>query len=122
MKTSDLSGTLLDYWVAHAEGFDPIDGRTIPKGEFMWKARRAVSGSVGWMSHKFSRDWTLGGPIIERENLLVAPNGTPGSGWHSRVKTTAGFLSDESLGPTPLVAAMRAYVASKYGDEVPDLT
>jgi hypothetical protein len=23
-------------------------------------------------------------------------------------------------GPTPLIAAMRAFVASKYGDEVPD--
>ncbi|RSZ35322.1 MULTISPECIES: phage protein NinX family protein [unclassified Variovorax] len=121
MKTAELTGVVLDFWVAEAEGYEPVSGKTIPKGDFMWKAPRAISPAVGWMSHKFSQDWALAGPIIERENLCVAPNGRPGSGWHALVKTTGGFLSDEYQGPTPLIAAMRAYVASKFGEEVADM-
>lgn len=120
MKTSELAGVLLDYWVAKAEGYEPWAGATMPKGDFMWKAARATGSTAGWLSHKFSQDWSLAGPIIEREQILVAPNGAPGSGWHARTKSGGGFLSEELQGPTPLIAAMRAYVALKFGAEVLD--
>lgn len=42
-----------------------------------------------------STNWSQGGPIIEREAAQY-----------------------ECFGPTPLIAAMRCYVASKLGDEV----
>ena len=54
-----------------------------------------------------STDWSQGGPIIEREGIGIFPLGN-GRGW------AAGLRS----GPTPLIAAMRCYVASKLGDEV----
>lgn len=64
-----------------------------------------------------SADWQHGGPIIQCEeiDLRAHDDGT----WDAAIypygkKTTHG------QGPTPLIAAMRAYVASKYGEEVPN--
>ena len=63
-----------------------------------------------------STDWEQGGPIIEREKLCITAS-VEGD-W------TAFCVSDEMdmqwicRGPTPLVAAMRCYVASKMGDEI----
>lgn len=59
---------------------------------------------------RFSTDWAQGGPIIEREKITIEWTGEDWMGyiWHD----------EEVFGPTPLVAAMRCYVASKLGDEV----
>ena len=54
----------------------------------------------------FSKDWAQGGPIIERELIAI----------HGDWKATLGEGTYE--GPTPLIAAMRCYVASKLGAEV----
>lgn len=71
-----------------------------------------------------STNWAQGGPIFEREKLCVGtkhqcdPEYVPlidpsVSSW---ARTTAGgYLS---YGPTPLIAAMRAFVASKVGDSI----
>ena len=58
--------------------------------------------------------WHQAGPIIERERIELVPNG---KGWDALQQ--AQHIPIE--GPTPLVAAMRCYVASKLGDivEVP---
>lgn len=58
-----------------------------------------------------STNWAHGGPIIEREKMRVQP--FMGK-WISYIDTTAAHAD----GPTPLVAAMRCYVASKLGEEV----
>jgi len=72
--------------------------------------KHAVNGHC-WRSP--STDWAVGGPIIERAgiNLLEL-----GGAWVARASTD-GIWSGE----TPLIAAMRAYVASVLGDEVPDV-
>jgi len=115
-KTAELTGVLLDFWVAEAEGYEPVSGTNIPKGDFMWKAPRAIAPAVGWMSHKFSQDWALAGPIIERERITVEP---VAGGWRASI---GGEVSNFDLaGPKPLVAAMRAYVTSKFGEELPDM-
>ena len=67
-------------------------------------------GSTGeyWVGF-FSTDWAQGGPIIEREKIATA--------WHiTRWVAWRGVV--EHPGPTPLIAAMRCYVAAKLGDEV----
>lgn len=58
----------------------------------------------------FSTDWVQGGPIIEREGIAVYLYGD--SEWNAHVGER------ESVGPTPLIAAMRCFVASKLGDEI----
>ena len=57
-----------------------------------------------------STDWAQGGPIIEREKITIE---WTGEDWMAYV-----WHDHEWFGPTPLIAAMRCYVASKLGDEV----
>lgn len=60
-----------------------------------------------------STDWAQGGPIIEREQIgLEAWKSV--SGWQA-FNPSATFVYN---GKTPLIAAMRCYVASKLGEEV----
>jgi hypothetical protein len=69
------------------------------------------------MFYEYSSDWEDAGPIIERERIGFGWIGDDnGAKWAARVY---GGYSYE--GSTPLVAAMRAYVASKFGAEVPDI-
>jgi hypothetical protein len=58
-----------------------------------------------------STDWAQGGPIIERERIELRGDGD--EGW-----IAYDNLNPTQKGPTPLIAAMRCYVASKLGEEV----
>jgi hypothetical protein len=73
----------------------------------------------------YSTDWAQGGPIIEREKLSVGTRYTNDQIYHDTDvlfwarNAIGGFLK---YGPTPLIAAMRCYVASKLGEniDIPD--
>ena len=97
MKTSELTGAALDWAVAKCESVTCTT----------WKGRVVDAFSNPLMYHD---DWALAGPIIERVRITVIamPNGT----W----ATSSPCHSFHH--PTPLIAAMRCYVASKLGDEV----
>ena len=56
-----------------------------------------------------STDWAQGGPIIEREGIQIWCAGPLWGAGHGKWKR---FES----GDTPLIAAMRCYVASKQGE------
>jgi hypothetical protein len=90
MKTSELSGVQLDWAVAKAEGY--------PDEDIL----------VDYLN--YSADWRLGGSIIEREKIALFLNG------NDEWAATDGIKN--SVGDTPLIAAMRCYVASKLGDEI----
>jgi hypothetical protein len=66
--------------------------------------------------HDESTDWAQGGPIIERERIGFKYTGTA----MEFVAWVNGELSTmhDQYGPTPLIAAMRCYVASKFGDDL----
>ena len=68
-----------------------------------------------------STDWSDGGPIIERERITIETYGDYPN-WVASLtyeeKEFDGIARAEVRGPTPLIAAMRAYVASKMGDEI----
>jgi hypothetical protein len=73
--------------------------------------------NVGWEPEGedrdfYSTDWAQGGPIIEREGISIRQVLT--DFWAAEVE--AGDYEHD--GPTPLIAAMRCYVASKLGDEI----
>ena len=102
IKTSELDGAQLDYAVAHCE---ELKLSRLSGGEFL------LSNGDFWFP---STNWAQGGPIIEREEIKVGPQIC--SGWESTVWENCRPIS--SKGPTPLVAAMRCYVASKLGEEV----
>lgn len=107
MKTSELTGAALDWAVAKCEGFTDYDHAT----ETMLAPRKEY-GRVNLDEYSYSTDWAQGGPIIEREGMtlscrLIKPY----------AMMNVGYLVTE-YGDTPLIAAMRCYVASKLGDEV----
>lgn len=101
MKTAELTGAALDWAVAKCERFQKHAAASI-----------VVMGGYGP-----STDWAQGGPIIERmgENGLILMRATTRKlGWRASLDFPNAFF----FGPTPLVAAMRCYVASRLGDEV----
>ena len=98
MKTSTLTGKALDWAVNYAEGLNNI-----------------------FTPVNYCGKWEHGGPLIERERICPCPSNTvAGSPWSAT--DLSGHITQ--FGPTPLIAAMRCYVASKLGDDVdvpPDL-
>jgi hypothetical protein len=99
VKTSELSGAQLDWAVAKAEGrWDELDFEAVPP-QFR-----------GNMS--YSTDWTLGGPIIEREKISLDQC------YDTHLLALSSDCRTYSLGATPLIAAMRVFVDSKLGEEV----
>ena len=78
--------------------------------------------------HHYSSNWSQGGPLIDLEDIELQrladavavelhPTFSPGDRWEANI-----WLADQDpiyyCGPTPLIAAMRCFVASRLGDEV----
>lgn len=120
MKVSELSGALLDYWVARALGYSSVQ-------DLERRSGLCIVDGDGYQTKDWSpsRDWTQGGPIIERERIMIVPagyNGDPEHEWMAGDEECwTKFRQPRWRGPTPLVAAMRAFVSRKFGDEVEDL-
>lgn len=115
IKVSELTGDALDYLVAKANGWVNYPTDSIERGQ-VWHmdAKNAPYGPVtSREAFRPSTDWAQGGPIIERELLLVDYKG---KGLWFSFDNKRGSVTGE--GETPLEAAMRCYVASKLGDEV----
>jgi hypothetical protein len=64
------------------------------------------------VNYRPSTNWAQAGPLIEREGISV--NSIPPLGWMAITNDAELMLN----GDTPLIAAMRCYVASKLGDDV----
>jgi hypothetical protein len=113
-KTTDLIGAALDWAVAKCEGREIYRSK---KGRWMTANYGEFNPRHGAPWYEPSTDWAQGGPIIEREVIsLIHPKYDCWTA-HCYDKT----VDDESYtldGPTPLIAAMRCYVASKLGDEI----
>lgn len=129
IKTSELTGAALDWAVAKCEGFleeedvfgtmlsrvvvcdktyvDRVVVRLNPRPEMYYDPE-----------YNPSTNWEFAGPIIEGKRLSLTPRDY---GWDALVHERL-FEEDGSdffmKGPTPLVAAMRCFVASRLGDEV----
>lgn len=99
VKTSELTGSALDWAVAKCEDNGGVwcvsDGDVVPFTP--------------------STDWAQGGPIIERERISLGDVGIVN--WKASVNK-ADMYAVTHYGDTPLIAAMRCYVASKLGDNV----
>lgn len=123
IKTAELIGKPLDWAVAKCEGevtelcFDGFTWGFKLNGQLKVMAK-------GWaqsMVYLPSTDWSQGGPIIEREEIGIRRNApcSKGREWEASPSITAkGAGGRWGYGPTPLIAAMRCYVASKLGEEV----
>jgi hypothetical protein len=89
VKTNELSGAALDWAVGQADECE-------------------------FAPVEYSTRWEFGGQIIEREGIDLQYQGGETDVWAADI-----FNADSMIyGDTPLIAAMRCYVASKLGDEV----
>jgi hypothetical protein len=107
-KTSELTDTALDWAVGVAEGYELSLYGVDPS------IRAKVPGFDG--TYTPSTNWSQGGPIIERKIVSIDKE-EGGKRWAAFAWRSDRDLQ-KSIGPTPLIAAMRCYVASKLGDEV----
>ena len=102
IETGKLIGAALDWAVSQCEG------------------RGCLPATAVWDRAHFkpSTDWAQGGPIIEREeiNLEMPREGL----WTAQMfaKPYNRRVTHTASAETPLIAAMRCYVASKLGDEI----
>ena len=106
VKTADLIGPALDWAVAKIDQpqWSEYDCELwVQDDEYQYSP---------------STIWSQGGPIIEREWLDTAswPNESDENlRWEC---TQYDSINCRTFGPTPLIAAMRCFVASRFGDEV----
>ena len=144
VPVSELSGPALDWAVAKCEGFNleevparieelvhhwesmtppPIPHESIrPYWVDFWKGCYIGPSGGAVRIPGFSSNWSLGGPIIDRERIGTKYAG--GGLWSAcldspvRAKGQASKKYHTKGGETPLIAAMRCYVASKLGKTV----
>jgi hypothetical protein len=91
MKTSELTGKALNWAVNHAERLTGI-----------------------FAPVHYCGKWEHGGPIIDREHISTAyVYWGEWEAWDDKTMPPPKYR-----GPTPLIAAMRCYVASKLGDDI----
>jgi hypothetical protein len=91
MQVADLQGAELDYWVYRALG--------------------GVGTFEGWLlcrDQHYSTKWADGGPIVQEARIDITPP----------PKGEAIWFSGDQPGHTALVAAMRCYVARRFGSDV----
>ena len=121
MKTNELTGAALDWAVAKCEGHAVNVG--------FRNLTYTPKGNRTLYIYTPSTNWSQGGSIIEREGINTfkynkiseeepdkwcAHKVVPRPNLEGSTNMTA--IAPE--GPTPLIAAMRCYVASKLGDDI----
>lgn len=104
MKVNELTGHALDWAVAKCEG------RTWYSADNFLAYYEEDSEGEGEVHYAYN--WAEGGPIIGREKIELFIRDEKWFAYSSN-STPKDFY-----GETPLIAAMRCYVASKLGDEV----
>jgi hypothetical protein len=116
MKTSELTSAALDWAVARCAYGNKRYHYGSPCFDSNTKRVYETEGlqKIG-VNFAPSKDWKQGGPIIEREDVSFRKE---------REGLYLGYIwngvthKNLAEGTTPLIAAMRCYVASKLGDEV----
>jgi len=109
-RTTDLEGELLNQAVANAAPW--------------------AEGVISYAD--YCGMWEYGGPIIEQNHIAIEFYGThwgatpkdgngcevPDLNQEKHDEMASGWCPVMAVGPTPLIAAMRAFVLERFGDEV----
>ena len=123
IKVATREGPLLDEWAARADKLVPYREEGHKRYWLVDLPNKpaniigpAPKGIPPELRYSPSTNWSQGGPIIDREEIeLVHRNGMDG--------LTLWAIKDNVImrGETKLIAAMRAYVVSKFGEEVDEI-
>jgi hypothetical protein len=130
LNVAELEGPELDKWVALAIGYRYFGdvGLSFPNANKPW----CLSGATSWWKdldgrwlcgrcesfpREYTAQWEHGGPIIEREkiNLQYFFKRHENDHRHEAWSAWSKDGTTEIEGPTALIAAMRCFVASKFG-------
>lgn len=125
IQTQELTGAALDCAVARAEGLRcEIRERKGRRHAFVFVDTAVHTGYA--VIYSPSADWAEGGPLIERYEIGFLPPCESPCGdsdvaghfkpWNASFRTHPDLST--GYGRTPLVAACRAIVKAKLGDEV----
>ena len=117
VKTAELTGAALDWAVAKADGCVLYKDITLNGAWRVWGRNPHPDSAQLLEEWSPSTNWSQGGPIIELEKIECYPN-DPVMPKAIIVPSAEKHFYFRQYGPTILVAAMRAYVASKFGDEI----
>ena len=125
MKTSELIGPALDWAVAKIQGYDCHFDDDV-SGAWLVPQEGYLHDEKPLCRYQPSTNWSQGGPIIEREGIDIQQvfcymegSFSEPCGWQAIRHTKGGPINPpKQIADTPLIAAMRAFVASKLGDEV----
>lgn len=112
VKTADLIGAQLDFAAAQADGLR-IEWRRTNIAPGLYPMVADGSG-IFRGPFPYSTCWRFGGPIIERERISPLWTDGPDPEWRAMHQQEDVI----GCGSTLLIAAMRAFVAIKLGDEV----
>lgn len=117
-EVSKLEGALLDAAVAKALGGKMVVLESSRYGDCGEEVSAIYEGrptpSTENEHWNPSEDWSQGGVIIEREQISLIEAGDAAGGWFALVRG----VNDDIHGRTHLLAAMRAFVVLKLGDEI----
>ncbi len=130
LEVSKLIGPALDWAVAKAEGYETI--RVICQGDGLTYIEVDMGSRL--IAYSPSTQWELGGPIIQRKLIGLDTwqrCATSGLMWaasfaypvyHPTEPKKRSPSHHRMRGVQPLVAAMRCYVSSAFGDfvDMPD--
>ncbi|WP_110946448.1 phage protein NinX family protein [Pseudomonas bohemica] len=119
VKTAELTGAALDWAVAKVEEVEGLvlrNGRPSFVQEFdpeLSCRESSISEWKCWIWYQPSEDWRDGGPLIEKHRVgfAIYPE-------HYFAATGLNDSSGTGDGPTHLIAACRAIVASVLGETV----
>jgi hypothetical protein len=118
IKTSELKDWALGWATAAALGLNP--GTSCDATGYYW-AFYYDGKAGGYIDALFHQDWSKGGPIIEREGITWVFEGDASPSYELGDRTYYAkhpLRGLEFKGPTPLIAAMRCFVASRLGEEI----
>jgi hypothetical protein len=110
MKVAELNGALLDQWVACSSGLKAF---TILGSSEKSLMLNDESAEFGCITYQPSKDWATAGPIITRERISLQ--------WTNTNWRASKILRGKSIihsADSPLIAAMRCFVESRFGPEV----
>lgn len=127
IKVAEATELQLDWLVAKCVGLKLhrnalLDGQ-IKEGWWVSGYYMDPNNWIPLSRLNFSTSWAQGGPIIERERIDLSAKTNAGSDFDEwRASIGIGARQRNRYGDTPLIAAMRCYVASKLGAtvEVPE--
>ena len=118
MKTAELTGALLNYWVARAEGIpaDALEIRMVPRTDNQIVVHTVTSAYAPQARIQvvlnYTDNWQQCGPLIEKHMVSV--------GFGLDCWSAESAPPYEQEGNTPQEAICRSIVRGEFGDDVED--